>query len=434
MKTNVKLIIISSFCSLLFFLSAELRAQDANSTLSNLASPTAVNKALLPGSASAIDLGSATQTWRNIYLDGNLYLDGYRFLTNGLSSGSVFAGALAGSTSTTGSSNTFMGYSSGNNTTSGYGNTFFGSYAGNHNIAGSQNTCVGYLTGGIGVLSDLGSNNTYVGAQITSWVAGVTNATGIGYNADVTVSNTARIGSSVSRIGIGKECSSASILEFSATTAKLSSGGTWTNSSDERLKENKEALDRFNILDKVNQLSITRWNYKIDGTRKYIGPMAQDFHRLFEVGDDTTISTIDPAGIALLSIQALSAEINILKEQNQDLQNQINEWKSAVSSCHTDTRQIAGNIANFDSPFLGANIPNPYESNTLIPIHIPAIKGSAAIVIASVATGRVVRTIPVTKDDQYVTFDAEDLTAGSYIYSLYIDHQMADSRKMQVIK
>lgn len=432
MKTNFKLIISGILLSVSCILHTDLKAQNANTTLSNLAAPTAVNKALLPVSVATIDLGSTAKTWRDIYLDGSLFLDGSKFLTNGTSSNSVFVGSLSGSTAI-GSNNSFMGYLSGSKTTSGFGNTFLGAYAGEHNIAGSENVCIGYLTGAVGAPSDLGSNNTYVGSQITSWVPNVTNATGIGYNADVTVSNTARVGSGISRIGIGKECSSSSILEFSATSAKLSSGGTWTNSSDERLKENKEVLDKNKILDKVNHLSITRWNYKVDGSRKYIGPMAQDFHRLFEVGDDTTISTIDPAGIALLSIQALSVQINALMKQNADLQQQINELKDIVAPCQLPSMSKVESSANTSIPVLGMNIPNPFDSRTLIPVNIPAVKSYAVILITSAASGRLVRTIPVTQGDSFVTFEANDLPGGTYAYSLYIDDHLIDTKKMQIL-
>ena len=431
MKTTFSLFII--VIALLNMQYADLKAQNANTALSNLVSPTAVNKSLLAASAATMDLGSSTNSWRNLYLDGALYIDGSKLLTNGSGSGSIFAGNLSGGVAT-GASNTFMGYSSGSSTTTGYGNTFFGSYAGEHNVAGSQNTCIGYLTGGIGALSDLGSNNTYVGAQITSWVAGVTNATGIGYNADVTVSNTVRIGSAINRIGIGKECSSSNILEFSTTTAKLSNGGTWTNASDKRLKENIEALDRNKILEKINQLTIAKWNYKADHSRKYIGPMAQDFFELFGVGDDTTISTIDPAGVALLGVQALSEKMEVLKEQNKDLQEQIDELKHVIAGLALPTDLKSAVTAEDISPLLGANIPNPYESNTIIPFRINGMKSSATIVVTSLATGRVVNAMPVSKEETFISFDAAHLDTGTYLYSLYIDEQLVETRKMQILK
>ena len=56
-------------------------------------------------------------------------------------------------------------------------------------------------------------------------------------------------------------------------------------------------------------MDITRWKYK--GTDEYhIGPMAQDFYALFNVGvDDKRISSIDPSGVALVAIKALNDKI-----------------------------------------------------------------------------------------------------------------------------
>lgn len=45
----------------------------ANTTLSNLTSPTAINANLLPANNN-INLGSANKSWKNLYVDGNSYL------------------------------------------------------------------------------------------------------------------------------------------------------------------------------------------------------------------------------------------------------------------------------------------------------------------------------------------------------------------------
>lgn len=103
--------------------------------------------------------------------------------------------------------------------------------------------------------------------------------------------------------------------------AYLSGNGTnWTNSSDRNLKENFTAVDGGEILSKIAQLPVCRWNYKAEGESvSHIGPVAQDFSALFDVGaDDKTISTVDPAGIALAAIKELMAE-------NQRLQSRIDE-------------------------------------------------------------------------------------------------------------
>lgn len=69
------------------------------------------------------------------------------------------------------------------------------------------------------------------------------------------------------------------------------------------------------ILHKIDLLPVTEWNYKNEGPSiKHIGPVAQDFYALFQVGNSSTsISTIDPGGIALLGIQALDQKIMALQ-------------------------------------------------------------------------------------------------------------------------
>jgi hypothetical protein len=97
--------------------------------------------------------------------------------------------------------------------------------------------------------------------------------------------------------------------------AFLSTGGTWTNASDRNSKENVEPVQPRDVLDRVLNLGISRWNYKVeaDATR-HIGPMAQDFHAAFGVGDsEKTIATIDADGVALAAIQGLH---EIVKEKD----------------------------------------------------------------------------------------------------------------------
>jgi hypothetical protein len=95
--------------------------------------------------------------------------------------------------------------------------------------------------------------------------------------------------------------------------AFLTAGGSWQNSSDRNLKENFIVLDKQTALNKIAELPIMQWNYKIEpATSLHIGPIAQDFYAAFGVGGingETSISTIDPAGVALLGIQALIEKV-----------------------------------------------------------------------------------------------------------------------------
>jgi hypothetical protein len=102
-------------------------------------------------------------------------------------------------------------------------------------------------------------------------------------------------------------------------------GGSWSSISDSTVKENIRPVDGDDILEKITQLDITRWNYESqDASIEHIGPMAQDFHRLFGVGDNnTTITTVDPDGISLAAIKALI-------EKNEKLEFELMELKKLV--------------------------------------------------------------------------------------------------------
>ncbi len=104
--------------------------------------------------------------------------------------------------------------------------------------------------------------------------------------------------------------------------ANLTTGGVWTNASDKNLKENFEAINSQEILKKISELPISKWNYKTERSDiKHIGPMAQDFYKAFRLGDsEKTISTIDEPSVALIGIQALYEKIKVLETKIENLE------------------------------------------------------------------------------------------------------------------
>jgi hypothetical protein len=194
-----------------------------------------------------------------------------------------------------------------------------GDVAGTSTNATSTNlsTYIGGMAGAIETKAQ--SNNTLIGAS-TSIITGpqipstnTSNATVIGYQAIAKTSNTMVFGDASVRSwlfssGATAATGKAFIVGSNATNgngAYLSTGGVWTNASDFHKKENFRSLDETALLDKIDQLPVTRWNYKGLSDR-HIGPMAQDFYQLFQLGEnDKAISTIDPSGIALGAVQGL---------------------------------------------------------------------------------------------------------------------------------
>jgi hypothetical protein len=118
---------------------------------------------------------------------------------------------------------------------------------------------------------------------------------------------------------------------LTAGVTMAAGASSWSSVSDSTKKRNIRLVDNSDILSRLMTLPIKQWSYKAqDASIEHIGPMAQDFYRIFKLGDDDkTISTIDPAGIALAAIQALNekteqlavktAEIDQLKQQLAEL-------------------------------------------------------------------------------------------------------------------
>lgn len=91
--------------------------------------------------------------------------------------------------------------------------------------------------------------------------------------------------------------------------------GTTVHSSDRNKKESIRNVNYANILDQVKKMPIYEWQYKMQNKR-HIGPMAQDFHAAFGLGDDPTgIASVDIDGVALAAIKALINEVGKLKEE-----------------------------------------------------------------------------------------------------------------------
>ena len=88
--------------------------------------------------------------------------------------------------------------------------------------------------------------------------------------------------------------------------ARLTAGGVWTNASSRSLKTAFEAIDPLAVLDKVAALPVQGWRYKVeDASTRHIGPVAEDFQRVFGLGDGESIGTVDANGVALAAIQGL---------------------------------------------------------------------------------------------------------------------------------
>ena len=131
---------------------------------------------------------------------------GYKTGLNTSGSYNTFIGNSVGIKNTTGQNNVYVGWSSGFENTIGGDNTALGTQAGGLTTTGSNNTSFGKLSG---YNNTTGSLNTYLGAGADGFGTNrnnLSNATAIGANAKVSISNAIVLGDTANvslKVGIG---------------------------------------------------------------------------------------------------------------------------------------------------------------------------------------------------------------------------------------
>lgn len=102
-------------------------AQIANTLLSNLATPTAVNQSLLPNGNSTLNLGTYPNQWSNLYLGNYIFFGGFKSIS--INTSNVSIGGLSLLNNSSGTANTTVGNLSMYSNTTGLANSACGAYA-----------------------------------------------------------------------------------------------------------------------------------------------------------------------------------------------------------------------------------------------------------------------------------------------------------------
>lgn len=104
--------------------------------------------------------------------------------------------------------------------------------------------------------------------------------------------------------------------------------GTLFQGSDRNTKERVEPVNASAVLEKVLELPLNTWSYTNSPSVRHLGPMAQDFHGAFGLGDtDRGIASVDADGVALAAIQGLNGK---LEEQLRQKDEEISDLKKRL--------------------------------------------------------------------------------------------------------
>ena len=97
-----------------------------------------------------------------------------------------------------------------------------------------------------------------------------------------------------------------------------------TMDSDRNAKHDITPVDGDAVLERLADLPVARWRYDAAPESAHMGPMAQDFHAAFGLGDsDRRIATVDANGVMMAAIQALYRRQAASERENAALRAEI---------------------------------------------------------------------------------------------------------------
>jgi hypothetical protein len=348
---------------------------------------------------------------------------------------------------TTGNNNTATGVNTLYSNTTGSMNVSFGNNSLRSNVTGGSNTAIGDSA----LFNNTSGNfNTAIGklARVNSTTStSLSNATAIGYGAVSDANNKIRIGN----------------------TAITSIGGQvgWTKFSDgrykENIKENVPGLAFIRLLRPVTyQIKQKELNEKIYGSYQSLkgqketlqpetGFLAQEVEKAAQkIGysfsgvdkpEDPESSLYglryDEFVVPLVkSVQELAAQNDSLSNQNKLLERRLEKIEKFLSEGRftpntkneNDVNLISTQLAN--QARLEQNTPNPFSNSTSVEYFIPEHVKKATIQVTDMV-GRTLQSISINKKGNgQLLLNTAQLTTGTYYYSLLIDGQVLETRKM----
>jgi hypothetical protein len=387
-----------------------------------------------------------------------------------------------------GDANTTVGYESMKNMTTGSWNAGLGVRALFNNSTGSENTGIGNYalvsntTGGENVAvgtnalytNTTGSKNTAIGyfADVNS--ENLNNATAIGYGALATASNQVVIGNSnVNSIKVYIQGTTISDKRIKKNVKTNVPGLTFINKLQPvTYNLDLDAADQIIGKARGKESNLTKEARARQQKRTFSGFLAQDVEKAAQgVGYD--FSGVDPAennsdlyGLRysafivplVKAVQELSAQKNerdlliasmqeridrlektleamlntYLKEHVDDLTDYVDYLAKRINDLHPSISGV--NSVQTPNGSLGQNYPNPFNQSTTISYSLPHNSSSAKIIITD-ASGRVFKNIFLEgQETGKVTIEAGTLPAGVYFYSLYVDNNLIDAKKMILTK
>lgn len=257
-------------------------------------------------------------------------------------------------------------------------------------------------------------------------------------------------------------------LSINGNAMKTEGGALWTVASDENLRRNMTPLEKS--ADKFRTVNFYSYEDKKSGKINY-GISEREVKKDFpnSVGtlwiDGTKYDTFNPSnlfytGMKVIQensqkaleqeahIHTLEAQLATEKTRNDQLAAEVEAIKTALANANIDiptplASELEPISATSDDLSLKSttsrlkqNIPNPFQQSTSIPYYLPSNTQQATLVIHDM-TGKTMlkQTLPNQEGEGKIEIDLSNsqLRGGIYTYSLYVNKQLIDTKKLSLL-
>ena len=159
--------------------------------------------------------------------------------------------------------------------------------------------------------------------------------------------------------------------------------------------------------------------------KRYYGLSAQELQQIYpdlvteQQNGYLAVNYVELVPILIRSIQELKTEIDDLKPSSSE--DVVNTKKSKIS--------LALNKENV----LYQNTPNPFRENTEIRFQLSVDAKNSLICIFDMQ-GKMLKQISIDPSQSSITIDGTEFNAGMYLYSLVINGNEIDTKRMILTK
>ncbi|PSP30880.1 hypothetical protein BRC64_11425 [Halobacteriales archaeon QH_10_67_22] len=142
--------------------------------------------------------------------------------------------------------------------------------------------------------------------------------------------------------------------ENNAVTYLSGGSGGWSTTSTRTAKTNVEPVDPETMLEGVDSMEVSTWEYR-DGDGDgagvtHVGPMAEQFHEAFDVGDsEETINSINADGVAFGAIKGLSASVDETDERVDRQADRLDRLEAENEALRTELQERDDRIDDLEA-------------------------------------------------------------------------------------